>query len=915
MADKSYHGTLDQEARDLVAEVDRGELSPIDFRDAEIGQVVDHLDAGRSVLVTGVEGVGKTAVIHGAAAALHERGEGDLREISTTGIMMGTRYLGEWQTKVSQLIEAAREHGAVLYLSDVHNIATVGKTSQDPSCLLDALRPSVEQGRVRLLGEATPEVLRVMQRVPGFVSLFETVPVASLGAQQVDRVLSRALRREGLPDDDACRHALVQLTSRFTPVRPQPGPALKLLWQVRDYHAQKRSIGEPEPVTAPFVEKVFSIYSGLPRFVVSRDVTMPSQEIRSWFQDHIIGQAAAIDAVVEAVALFKAGLHDPERPIGTFLFVGPTGVGKTEMARAMATFLFGSSTRLLRFDLSEFKEYHAFEMLVGSAKEPDRPARLVDPVRSQPFQVVLLDELEKAHTNVWDLLLQLLDEGRLTPPTGLPVSFRNTLVIATSNVGSRDAEAALGFGAEPDVDSRARAVRRALEEAFRPEFLNRFQHTVVFQPLTDDEVRAVARLELARILRREGITSRNLIVDVADEVLDRVVTRGYDRRYGARALKREIQRQVVMPMAVTLMERGVEPGSILRVGLKDDRVRVRTLDTAESRAQRKEREPVKLPEGRTFTRAVLAEDLAGALGAVAALAREADEPFLVTERDRLLELRRDPEFWKYPEAASTAYRDLDRYTSWLGRIEHLREWTADLEAELAGVELRRDVERLARRLVQLEAALAEGRREMVLLGASGHADSLLQVRPLGRSGRRVRDLLVETYTRWAAWRQMTVQWLAEPLSDDEPALLAIEGRCAFGFLEGEAGLHRVREGEDRSVAAVRVAAWGDGREPPLVVGQRALKKVGQFGGKVRSRLECRGMILQNARTIAQNRDLSRELYASWIDAPAETEEVVRRYDYSPFKLRDALTRRTTGRPDALGPRGFHRLLCARVDER
>ncbi len=915
MADDSYHGALEREARDLVAEAARGALPPIDFRDAEIGQVLDHLDAGRSVLVTGVEGVGKTAVIHGVAAAMHARGAGGLRQISTTEMMIGTRYLGEWQTKVSRLIEAAHEDGAVIAISDVHNLATVGKTAQDPSCLLDALRPAVEHGRVTLLGEATPEVLRAMQRVPGFAALFQTVSVAPLGAAQVDRVLSRALRREGLPDDDECRGALVTLTTRFTPARPQPGPALRLLWQVRDYHAQKRSVGEPEPLTAAFIAKVFSIYSGLPRFVVSRDVTMPSQEIRSWFQDRIIGQAAAIEAVVEAVALFKAGLHDPERPIGTFLFVGPTGVGKTELARAMATFLFGSPSRLLRFDLSEFKDYHAFEMLVGTPKEPERPARLVDPVRAQPFQVVLLDELEKAHTNVWDLLLQLLDEGRLTPPTGLPVSFRNTLVIATSNVGSREADSALGFGAEVDDATRAAAVRKALEGAFRPELLNRFQHTVVFQPLTDDEVRAVARLELTRILQREGITSRNLTVDVGDEVLDRVVARGYDRRYGARALKREIQRQIVMPIALALMEKGIEPGAILRVTAQDDRIQVRTLDTAESRAARREREPVKLPEGRTFTRAVLAEDVAGVREAVEALARDADEPFLVRERDRLQELRRDPDFWRHPEETARAYRDLDRYTSWLSRIERLREWAADLGAELPGADLRSDVERLARRLVQLEGAVASARRELVTIGARGHADALLQIRPLGRSGRRVRDLLVETYTRWAAWRQMTVEWLAEPLADDEPALLAVEGHCALGYLEAEAGVHRVREGDDRSVAVVRVVPWEDRREPPPVVGQRALKKVGQFGGRVRSRLECRGLVLQNARTIAENRELARELYASWADAPAEREEVARRYDYSPFKLRDPITGEATGRPDALGPRGFHRQLCLRIDAR
>jgi ATP-dependent Clp protease ATP-binding subunit ClpA len=940
MSDDTYEEALERDARNLVAAARVGELPTVDFREAEIAAVLEQLDKKRSVLLVGPTGVGKTAVISGVAQAMAARDEGAIFEISTAMLLSGTRYIGEWQTKVTRVATAAAESSSVLYVTDAWNLPNCGRTAQNDNNMLDALRPFLESGRLMLLAEASPEILRSMQRVPGFVRMLHTIEIAQLSDDKVDAALDRAAERAARKLDAQSRRCLVQLTSRFLAARPQPGPALALLADVLDYQDQKRGIGELEPVSPSFVERVFSITSGLPPFVVSRDVTMAASDIRAWFADRIVGQADAIAAVVEMIALFKAGLHDPARPIGTFLFVGPTGVGKTELARALATFVFGSKDRLLRFDLSEFKDYSSFELLLGDPQDSSKPARLLDPVRAHPFQVVLFDELEKAHPNMWDLLLPLLDEGRLTGPSGDTVDFRNTVIIATSNVGAEEADRPparpVGFGAKPPPPKpdRAGITKGALEDSFRPEFLNRFQHICVFHALSTEQMRRVARQEMARVLTREGISGRSLVVDVDDEALDLVIEQGIDTRFGARALKREIQRRIVLPIAMTLMERQVLPDSILKVSVKEGELRVRVVATADSLAHRKELEPLRSPGGRTVSRADLAEALRLAAARMDVVSTGVSEGKLHVERERLSERRSDPGFWKNVEEADKTQRELDRVSATIDRIDRLRERNAELREALSNATGRAKMEEVAAGVRSLEEAAALAERELLRMGWEGSSDAIVEVRPLGAGGRDARDMLVEVYTGWAKHRGYAVEWLREPRQDDEPAMLAIRGLYAFGMLRGESGLHRLRlpppegsrEAQGRlSVATARVGPWTDAKGPAEVARHRPLKATGQFGGKIRSRIECEMggageragaagiFVLQNARTIAENRELAAEVLMSWLAAPPASEEVVRRYDRSPPLVRDALAGVSSGRPDALSPKAFDAILSARVD--
>jgi len=932
MADESYEQSLVRDGRNLVALAKAGELPEVDFRDAEVQAIVEHLDRQRSVLVVGPSGAGKTSIIHGVARAFAARGTQAVYEFSTIGLLSGTRYIGEWQTKVTRIANAAASSRSILFLSDIWNLPRTGRTSSNDNNLLDALKPFLDNKRLRLLAEASPEVLRAMQRVPGFLRLFQVVDIAALAPAEVDQAIARAAARKDVTVDLPSRQALVKLTTRFLAARPQPGPALQLLDDVIDYREEKRRIGELEVVSPAFIERVFSITSGLPPFVVSRNVTMPAGDIRAWFEARIVGQRPGIDAVVESIALFKAGLHDPGKPIGTFLFVGPTGVGKTELARALATFIFGSPQRLLRFDLSEFKDYSSFELLLGDPDKPDQPARLLDPVRAHPFQVLLFDELEKAHANIWDLLLPLLDEGRLTAPGGDTVDFRNTIIIATSNVGALDAASkSVGFGeTKESPEAREQVIKKALERAFRPEFLNRFQHVTVFHALSLDQMRTVARQEMARVLTREGISGQNLVVDVEDDALDQVIRDGVDERYGARALKREVQRRIVLPLAMTLMEREVLPDSILKVTVKEGQIRIRVVDTDQSRSHKEEQLPARSAEGRKITLGELGEQLRAAREGLGKLALGVDVPALEAERKRLLHQQSKRDSWRDAEARERAQAELDRVATTLDRVERLTLRADETDKALASATTRSSLADLANRVGTLERAVRDARRDLLVMGWDGSADAIIQIRPVGGSGREARDLLVETYLAWAEHRKMPVLWLEEPREDSEPATLAVRGLYAFGLLRAEAGLHRLRlAGEEGRkgklvIAAVRVGPWMERTVKPVSLVQRPLKAVGHYGGKIRSRLECEALaseskrsavlVLQNERTLTANRELAAQLLHAWSELPSPDEAlVVRRYDRSPPRVRDVLTELTWGRPDALAPKAFDELLLLRVD--
>ena len=558
---------LDQYSRDLTLLAASGSFDPVIGRDEEIRrsvQILSRRSKNNPVLI-GEPGVGKTAVAEGIAAYIAGSDAPDsmagkrLVALDLPALLAGTKYRGDFEERVKAVLKDVKKAGdVILFIDEMHTMIGAG-SAEGAIDAANILKPALGRGEVQIIGATTPEEYRRhIEKDAALERRFQPVKIAepsrSDSLKMLGAVRQGLEKHHGVKISDAALTAAVDLSARYINDRFLPDKAIDLA----DEAAAHIRVSGGGLVTAEDIAAVVSLWTGIPVANLSADETKRLRNMESILHRRVIGQNEAVTAVSRAIRRGRVGLSDPNRPIGSFLFLGPTGVGKTELCRALAEAVFGESEAMIRLDMSEYMEKHAVSKLIGSPPGYvgyEDGGQLTERVRRKPWSVVLFDEIEKAHEDVWGILLQIMDDGRLTDSAGRVVSFRNTIIVMTSNVGAKSiSEGRPRMGFTPDGGDEAQLMRARINEelrrTFKPEFLNRIDETIVFRRLSRAEIRSIAERMLLTVAER--FKALGMTLSVPDQVVDFLAERGYDEKYGARPLRRAI-RSMIEDKAAELM--------------------------------------------------------------------------------------------------------------------------------------------------------------------------------------------------------------------------------------------------------------------------------------------------------------------------------------------------------------------------
>lgn len=558
---------LDQYSRDLTLLAASGSFDPVIGRDEEIRrsvQILSRRSKNNPVLI-GEPGVGKTAVAEGIAAYIAGSDAPDsmagkrLVALDLPALLAGTKYRGDFEERVKAVLKDVKKAGdVILFIDEMHTMIGAG-SAEGAIDAANILKPALGRGEVQIIGATTPEEYRRhIEKDAALERRFQPVKVAEPSRGDSLKMLGAVRqgleKHHGVKISDAALTAAVDLSVRYINDRFLPDKAIDLA----DEAAAHIRVSGGGLVTAEDIAGVVSLWTGIPVANLSADETKRLRNMESILHRRVIGQNEAVTAVSRAIRRGRVGLSDPDRPIGSFLFLGPTGVGKTELCRALAEAVFGESEAMIRLDMSEYMEKHAVSKLIGSPPGYvgyEDGGQLTERVRRKPWSVVLFDEIEKAHEDVWGILLQIMDDGRLTDSAGRVVSFRNTIIVMTSNVGAKSiSEGRPRMGFTPDGGDEAQLMRARINEelrrTFKPEFLNRIDETIVFRRLSRAEIRSIAERMLLTVAER--FKALGMTLSVPDQVVDFLAERGYDEKYGARPLRRAI-RSMIEDKAAELM--------------------------------------------------------------------------------------------------------------------------------------------------------------------------------------------------------------------------------------------------------------------------------------------------------------------------------------------------------------------------
>ncbi|WP_296476225.1 ATP-dependent Clp protease ATP-binding subunit ClpA [Roseinatronobacter sp.] len=584
--EKAKETALGKYCVDLNAKARKGEVDPLIGRSSEVERCIQVLCRRRknNPLLVGDPGVGKTAIAEGLAKKIVEGQTPEILAHSTIfsldmgALLAGTRYRGDFEERLKSVVQELEDHpDAVLFIDEIHTVIGAGATSGGAMDASNLLKPALQGGKLRCMGSTTYKEFRQhFEKDRALSRRFQKIDVVEPTVEDSIKILMGLKpyfeeHHDIRYTNDAIKIA-VELSARYINDRKLPDKAIDVIDEAGAAQhlvaesKRRKTIGPKE------IEAVVAKIARIPPKSVSKDDSETLRDLEAGLKRVVFGQDQAIEALSSAIKLARAGLREPEKPIGNYLFAGPTGVGKTEVAKQLADTL---GVELLRFDMSEYMEKHAVSRLIGAPPGYvgfDQGGLLTDGVDQHPHCVLLLDEMEKAHPDVYNILLQVMDHGQLTDHNGRTVNFRNVILIMTSNAGaSEQAKAAIGFGR----DRREGEDTAAIERTFTPEFRNRLDAVISFAPLPRS---VIMRVVEKFVLQLEAqLMDRNVTIDLSEEAAVWLGEKGYDDKMGARPLARVIQEYIKKPLAEELLFGKLAKGGVVHVHVRDGEIEL-TMD-------------------------------------------------------------------------------------------------------------------------------------------------------------------------------------------------------------------------------------------------------------------------------------------------------------------------------------------------
>ena len=586
---------------DLNEKSRKGDVDPLIGRDHEVERCIQVLCRRRknNPLLVGDPGVGKTAIAEGLANKIVNGQTPEILSRTTIysldmgALLAGTRYRGDFEERLKAVMTEMEEHDdAVLFIDEIHTVIGAGATSGGAMDASNLLKPALQGGKLRCMGSTTYKEFRQhFEKDRALSRRFQKIDVNEPSVDDAVKIL-KGLKPyfEDHHDikytSDAIKSA-VELSARYIHDRKLPDKAIDVIDEAGAAQHLVVESKRRKTIGIKDIEAVVAKIARIPPKTVSKDDAETLKDLEKALKRQVFGQDNAIEALSSAIKLARAGLREPEKPIGNYLFAGPTGVGKTEVAKQLADSL---GVELMRFDMSEYMEKHAVSRLIGAPPGYvgfDQGGMLTDGIDQNPHCVLLLDEIEKAHPDVYNILLQVMDHGKLTDHNGRTTDFRNVIIIMTSNAGASDAaRAPLGFGR----DRREGEDTEAIERIFTPEFRNRLDAVISFAPLGK---KVISRVVEKFVLQLEAqLMDRNVTIELTPAAAEWLGDKGYDEKMGARPLGRVIQEQIKKPLAEELLFGKLAKGGVVKVGIKDGKIDLQILEPEKAQIASKKKPPL-----------------------------------------------------------------------------------------------------------------------------------------------------------------------------------------------------------------------------------------------------------------------------------------------------------------------------------